>query len=123
MIPFNSNNNSDDKNQHVINQESTLLLDDIKTKIYNIISQTPGIRYRQLLRLTGLANGVLTYHLTRLEKSKYIKADRFSYRTTRYYTIIIPEDETKIINHLQNNIARQITNIFLRMICAVLVIL
>ena len=101
----------------MINQESTLLLDDIKTKIYNIIFQTPGIRYRQLLRLTGLANGVLTYHLTRLEKSKYIKADRFSYRTTRYYTIIIPEDETKIINHLQNNIARQITNIFLRMIC------
>ena len=81
----------------MINQESTLLLDDIKTKIYNIISQTPGIRYRQLLRLTGRANGVLTYHLTRLEKSKYIKADRFSIELQGIIQLLFQKMKQKLL--------------------------
>jgi predicted transcriptional regulator len=48
------------------------------------IEQTPGIRYRELLRLTGLVNGVLTYHLAALERANVIKVNRES-RMTRYY--------------------------------------
>jgi predicted transcriptional regulator len=42
------------------------------------IDSKPGIRYRQLLRKTNLANGILSYHLGILEKSKSIKIDRSS---------------------------------------------
>jgi predicted transcriptional regulator len=33
-----------------------------------VIRQNPGIRYRELPRQTGFANGVLTYHLNILEQ-------------------------------------------------------
>jgi predicted transcriptional regulator len=40
---------------------------DAKDLLLNHIEQAPGIRYRELLRLTGFVNGVLTYHLAALE--------------------------------------------------------
>jgi predicted transcriptional regulator len=83
-------------------------LDVTKKKIFGHILQKPGIRFRQLLRLTGLPNGTLTYHLSILEKKDHIRANRFNYRTTRYYPIMIPEQEMKIVDTLQNNITRQI---------------
>ena len=42
-------------------------LDDI---ILNLVIKNPGIRYRELLLLTGLCNGVLSYHINKIEKSK-----------------------------------------------------
>lgn len=42
------------------------------------IEQIPGIRYRELLRLTGLVNGVLSYHLSALERANVIKVNRES---------------------------------------------
>ena len=47
---------------------------DTKVLLLEHIEKTPGIRYRELLRLTGLINGVLSYHLAVLERSKTIKA-------------------------------------------------
>jgi len=83
-------------------------LDDTKRMIFEHILQKPGIRFRQLLRLTRLPNGTLTYHLYLLEKKDHIRATRFNYRTTRYYPIKIPDQEMKIVDTLQNNITRQI---------------
>jgi hypothetical protein len=40
---------------------------DSQRNILKAISQNPGIRYNDLARLTGFANGVLTYHLNILE--------------------------------------------------------
>ena len=51
-------------------------LSEIQNKLINFINSQPGIRYRELLRLSGLTNGVLTYHITNLEKSGRIIADR-----------------------------------------------
>ena len=39
-------------------------LNDNQSKLVQYINENPGIRYRELLRLTCLANGVLTYHLS-----------------------------------------------------------
>ena len=62
------------------------------------INNIPGIRYRELLRLTGLSNGVVAYHLSALEKSSQIRVDRQKEnRTTRYYSIIIPTQESDIL--------------------------
>jgi predicted transcriptional regulator len=49
------------------------------------IKKHPGIRYRQLLRLTGLSNGRMSFHLKKLNKSKLVKAKRLASNKTRYY--------------------------------------
>ena len=38
-----------------------------------MLHEIPGIRYRELLRMTGLSNGVLSYHLRFLDNSGKIQ--------------------------------------------------
>jgi predicted transcriptional regulator len=83
-------------------------LDDIKQALLRNINLTPGIRYRELSRITGLNNGVLTYHLSILEKLDRIKVDRQRNRMTRYYTVNIPLEESYIIGQFRSTVARQL---------------
>ena len=71
------------------------------------IDQTPGIRYRELLRLTGLVNGVLTYHLSALERANVIKVNRES-RITRYYPVNVSDKESSILKFVRHEPIRQI---------------
>ena len=80
---------------------------DVKAILLERIEQNPGIRYRELLRLTGLVNGVLTYHVAALEKSGTIKVDRQS-RMTRYYPVSVPENESNVLKYVRHESARQI---------------
>lgn len=80
---------------------------DTKTILLRHIEENPGIRYRELLRMTGLANGVLTYHLAALEKSDAVKVDRQT-RITRYYPLRIPECESSILKFIRQDPVRQI---------------
>ena len=87
---------------------------DLKETLMMHINNIPGIRYRELLRLTGLSNGVLAYHLNALERSSQIKVDRQrENRTTRYYSISIPNQESDILRQLRNNVSRQIIKFIL----------
>ncbi|MGH9921199.1 MAG: winged helix-turn-helix transcriptional regulator [Nitrososphaerales archaeon] len=81
---------------------------DRKNSLLSQIEETPGIRYRELLRLSGFTNGVLTYHLAVLERSNRIKVDRKS-RMTRYYPSHISNQESSIIGLLKVDTARSIT--------------
>jgi predicted transcriptional regulator len=84
-------------------------LSEVHNKLMGYINEQPGIRYRELLRLSGLNNGVLSYHITYLEKSGRIIADRNNNnKSTRYYSNNIPIEETSIIGHIRNNAERQI---------------
>jgi predicted transcriptional regulator len=92
-----------------IGQEEDDQLSEVQGKLIKYIYAQPGIRYRELLRLSGLSNGVLTYHIANLEKSGRIIADRNNNnKITRYYPNNIPIEETDIIGHIRNNAARQI---------------
>jgi predicted transcriptional regulator len=79
---------------------------DAKVLLLNHIEQTPGIRYRELLRLTGFVNGVLTYHLAVLEKANMIKVDRLS-RITRYYPVSISDSESSILKFIRHEPTRE----------------
>lgn len=46
-----------------------------RERILAEIHDNPGIRYRELLRRTDCANGTLSYHLHRLERTKLIRSD------------------------------------------------
>jgi predicted transcriptional regulator len=82
-------------------------LNDIQNKLLKSINESPGIRYRELLRSTGLSNGVLTYHLKILEEMRRINTIRQK-KATRYYSITIPTEELHIIAHLRIRIERAI---------------
>lgn len=75
--------------------------------LINIIEKNPGIRYRELLRLTNLSNGVLTYHLTELAGSNIINVERRR-GVTRYYSVQISSEESRVISHIRNVISRKI---------------
>jgi hypothetical protein len=42
---------------------------DAKILILAQVAETPGIRYMELLRLTGLSNGALEYHLQQMNRT------------------------------------------------------
>jgi predicted transcriptional regulator len=77
--------------------------------VLNIISYIPGIRYRELLRLTKFNNGTLSYHLLTLEKHLIIKVLRLEKgNITRYYPYLTPVDEALIVGYLRIKTSRQI---------------
>jgi predicted transcriptional regulator len=41
----------------------------VQDKIVKYVNEIPGIRYRELLRMTGVSNGVLSYHLRFLDNT------------------------------------------------------
>jgi predicted transcriptional regulator len=79
-----------------------------KALILAHVGKTPGIRYRELLRLTDLTNGTLEYHLKILERTHKVTVCRREGRRARYYPIDIPADESLIIGYIRNKVARQI---------------
>lgn len=82
--------------------------DDTKRDILEYIYKTPGIRYKELLRLTRLKNGVLSYHLTILERLNKIRIDRHNNRVTRYYIVNISKEDSDIIGCFRNRVTRMI---------------
>jgi DNA-binding transcriptional ArsR family regulator len=80
---------------------------DTRVLLMKNIEQTPGIRYRELLRLTGLVNGVLSYHLSALERTNVIKVNRES-RITRYYPVNVSDKESAILKFVRREPIRQI---------------
>jgi predicted transcriptional regulator len=79
-------------------------LDKVKYIILKCIDENPGIRYREILKLTSMTNGVLEYHLKALETSyKIIIVDRHKCKITRYYPKRFPSDESEILGYLRND--------------------
>jgi predicted transcriptional regulator len=85
-----------------------------RSKVLQLILKSPGIRYRQLLRLTGLSNGSLSFALKKLEKSKDIIVNRTSNnRATGYYPKNITTTEFHIISNLRNETQKRIVQFLL----------
>lgn len=99
MLINKDNNNMKDNNAKK-NKRSLLL---------KIISLAPGIRYRDLLRMTALNNGTLTHHLSTLEKNSIIKVIRSeNSNITRYYPASTPTEETLIHGFLKIKTSKEI---------------
>ena len=81
--------------------------------LMQIIQAEPGIRYRELLRHTGLVNGVLTYHLSALEKASVIKVARRA-GATRYFPVNVPENESRILSFVRHEPVREIISFMLQ---------
>lgn len=68
--------------------------------IFKIIKAAPGVRYRELLRSTGLVNGMLSYQLRKLEKEKLVKVKRLSSTMIRHYPATVKAKESDILDYI-----------------------
>ena len=90
------------------------LTDNTNTTLLDHINRSPGIRYRELQRETGIAHVRLEYHLKILEDLKKIKVSRYPTRkSTRYYHLERSNDDSRIIEYTQRTGAREIVQLLL----------
>ena len=80
----------------------------IPDTLIQIIHDFPGIRYKELSRLTGLCNGVLSYYLKLLDNTGRVKINRINNRVTRYYSNDVSDEESTILGILRQNTTRKI---------------
>ena len=73
---------------------------DRHTLILKTIQDNPGIYTREIIRKTNLSNGVVQYHLRKLEKESRIRGDKRT-RYKRYYSVAVDEEEYPIIANLR----------------------
>jgi len=69
-------------------------------KILTIIEDNPGIHVRGIIKESKFENGVVQYHLKKLEKQGKIKFDKRT-RFKRFYTVDVDEEEFPIIANLR----------------------
>ncbi len=84
-----------------------LNLDEVKRSLLEYVEAMPGIRYKELARMTGMAHGVLSYHLAFLEKSGHIKVER-KIGSTRYYPLGTSEEDSRLIGILRSEQLRKV---------------
>ena len=77
------------------------------SQIQQIIEQNPGIQFRQIMRSSGLKNGVLSHYLGKLEKSGIVKVIRGP-RQAWFYPPKITEDESIVIKALRKQTPRDL---------------
>ena len=80
----------------------------VQDKIVKCVNEIPGIRYRELLRMTGLSNGVLSYHLRFLDNIGKIRVNRVNNRVTRYFSYNVSAHESYVIGLLRQETSRKI---------------
>jgi len=82
----------------------------IKTRhseLLEIIEKNPGIKFRELMRATGMKNGSLSHYVNNLEKSGTIQVKREP-RQTRFFPLHVSEEESTVIKALRRSTPRQI---------------
>ena len=80
---------------------------DRNLQIKQIIEKNPGIQFREIMRTSGLKNGVLSHYLGKLEKRGFIKVMRGP-RQTRFYPPMITEEQSVAIKALRKQTPRDL---------------
>ena len=80
---------------------------DRSLEIISIVEKNPGIKFREIMRETGLKNGVLSYHARKLEEVGSLKIERKS-GETRFYPLCVTEKESSLITSLRRDTQRYI---------------
>lgn len=83
-------------------------LNSIQKTIMQFINEIPGIRYRELLRITGISNGALSYNLNIIHNTGMVRVDKVNDRVTRYFSSNISTFESNLTGFLCQNTAKKI---------------
>ncbi len=84
--------------------------------ILSHINKFPGLRFYQLKKEIGIANGTLQHHLSSLMKSGIISIE-YDNSTPRYFSNKIESNSQVIIKRLSQNTSSQIIRLLLKKEC------
>ena len=76
-------------------------------KLQKLIDDNPGIRFREIMRSSGLKNGVLSHYLKKLEDHGVVKVVRGP-RQNRFYSPNITQEESIVIQALKKQTPRDL---------------
>ena len=82
---------------------------EVRRRIYDCISGSPGLHFREIQRRTHLATGSIDYHIHFLHKNGFIRMERDK-NYVRYYPLTKnwSEEEKGVLNLLRNDKMRHI---------------
>jgi predicted transcriptional regulator len=81
--------------------------------ITNIVNKIPGIRYKELQRVTKMPNGTLSYHIDMLMKDGIVMVRRDA-GSTRLFPVTMDEYTAEIISLLKDDIRLRIVKRLLK---------
>jgi predicted transcriptional regulator len=82
-------------------------------QIIKIIEENPGIKFREIMRETGMKNGVVGHYANKLEREGIIKVDRKP-RQTWFFPPNVSENDIPLIKNLRQETPRQILSALLQ---------
>ena len=68
--------------------------------VIDFIKKTPGVSYNEIVRETGLSNGVISHYLIKLMESGEVEKEGI--KRGKYFLKNIPKRDRKIITLLRN---------------------
>ena len=74
--------------------------------VIDLIKKTPGISYNEIVRETGLSNGVISHYLIKLMESGEVEKEGI--KRGKYFLKNIPKKDRKMIILLRNNTNNEI---------------
>lgn len=81
-------------------------------QVIQIIEKSPGIQFSEIMRETGMKNGVLSHYTRKLEETGTVQVERTP-RVTRFYPLGINKEEALLIKNLRQETPKNILVILL----------
>ncbi|SRR5579875_1036725 len=82
-------------------------------RIIQIVEKNPGIKFREIMRETGMKNGVMEYYAAKLEREGSVKVERTPGQT-RFYPPGTSDEEAVLIKNLRQETPKQILTALLQ---------
>ena len=82
-----------------------------KEIVINLIKKIPGVSYNEIVRETGLSNGVVSHYLIKLMESGEVEKEGI--KRGKYFLKDIPKKDRKIITLLRNKTNNDIFKLLL----------
>lgn len=80
---------------------------DRSTQLIQVIEKNPGIQFSEIMRETGMKNGVLSHYTRKLEESGTVQVERTP-RVTRFYPLGINKEESTLVKNLRQETPKNI---------------
>jgi len=77
------------------------------SKVLDTINNNPGIQFNDLMKQTGMKNGVLSHYVHKIESGGMVKIER-SPRQTKFFPLHITKSDQKIISALRKETPKKI---------------
>ena len=83
-----------------------------KDTVIDLIKKTPGVSYNEIVRETGLSNGVISHYLIKLMESGEVEKEGI--KRGKYFLKNVPKKDRKIITLLRNNTNNDIFKLLMK---------